>query len=60
LLPVDALLVAACAIQSYLRDLRETDDCPPLGGRAMAFSEFNELIGVTAQLDLADRYTTGG
>ena len=56
LLPVDALFVAAKAIQAFLRDLRAADDVLGFADRAMSFSDFNELIGVTAQLSLADRY----
>ncbi len=58
LLPVDTLLVAARAIESFLHDLRATDDVHPLGDRYMPFADFNELIGVGAQLRLGERYTT--
>jgi 2-methylisocitrate lyase-like PEP mutase family enzyme len=58
LLPVDTLLVAARAVESFLRDLRATDDVRPLADRYMAFADFNELIGVTAQLRLGERYAT--
>jgi 2-methylisocitrate lyase-like PEP mutase family enzyme len=57
LLPVDTLLVAARAVESFLRDLRRTDDVLHLGERYMAFADFNELIGVGTQLALAQRYT---
>ncbi len=59
LLPVDTLLVAARAIEAFLRDLRASDDAPPLAGRAMAFGDFNELIGIAEQLRLAERYASG-
>jgi 2-methylisocitrate lyase-like PEP mutase family enzyme len=58
LLPVDTLLVAARAIESFLRDLRTTDDVHSLAERYMAFGDFNELIGVGAQLRLGERYAT--
>lgn len=56
LLPVDTLLVAAKAMADFLRDLRAGDDVGPLADRYIAFREFNDLIGVTAQLALAERY----
>ncbi len=56
LLPVDTLFVAANAIQAFLRDLRAADDVLSFADRAMSFSDFNELIGLTEQLALADRY----
>jgi 2-methylisocitrate lyase-like PEP mutase family enzyme len=56
LLPVDTLFVAANAIQAFLRDLRAADDVLGFADRAMSFSDFNELIGLTEQQALADRY----
>jgi 2,3-dimethylmalate lyase len=57
LLPVDTLFVAAHAIQAFLRDAREADGVLPLAGRYLPFAEFNDLIGVTEQLTLGERYT---
>ena len=56
LLPIDTLLVAAKAIQGFLRDLAGRDDVAPLYDRYLSFAEFNELIGVPAQLALAEAY----
>jgi 2-methylisocitrate lyase-like PEP mutase family enzyme len=56
LLPVDTLLVAAHAMAGYLRDLRAADEALPQAGRALGFGEFSELIGLEAQLRLAERY----
>jgi 2-methylisocitrate lyase-like PEP mutase family enzyme len=56
LLPVDTLFVAARAIADFLRDLRAGDDALRLADRYFPFREFNDLIGVTAQMALADRY----
>jgi 2,3-dimethylmalate lyase len=60
LLPVDTLLAAAGAIDAFLRELRATDDPRALVARAMPFADFNELIGLTEQLRLAERYAAGG
>jgi len=60
LLPVDTLLAAAKAIDTYLCELRATDDTRALADRTMAFADFNELIGVAEQLRLAERYAAGG
>jgi 2-methylisocitrate lyase-like PEP mutase family enzyme len=60
LLPVDALLAAARAMQAFLQDLRAAGEVTPLLDREMAFAEFNELIGVGEQLRLAERYAAGG
>ncbi len=60
LLPVDTLLVGAQAIASFLADLRAGDGVGGMADRYLPFREFNELIGVTAQMALADRYTDTG
>jgi 2-methylisocitrate lyase-like PEP mutase family enzyme len=56
LLPVDTLFVAARAIQSFLRGLREEDAVGPFADRYLPFREFNDLIGVAEQFALAQRY----
>jgi 2,3-dimethylmalate lyase len=56
LLPVDTLLVAVQAIRGFLAEAKARDDVRSLSDRYMPFGEFNELIGVTAQLALAERY----
>lgn len=56
LLPVDTLLVAVQAIRAFLGEVKRRDDVRSLAERYMPFGDFNELIGVTAQLALADRY----
>jgi carboxyvinyl-carboxyphosphonate phosphorylmutase len=56
LLPVDTLLVGVQAIRGFLGELRARDDVRSLQDRYMPFRDFNELIGVTAQLALAERY----
>ncbi|PYM92329.1 MAG: carboxyvinyl-carboxyphosphonate phosphorylmutase [Candidatus Rokuibacteriota bacterium] len=60
LLPVDTLLVATKAIAAFLGELRARDEVTSLADRYMPFGEFNELIGVTAQLGLAERYADDG
>jgi 2-methylisocitrate lyase-like PEP mutase family enzyme len=62
LLPVDTLFVAVKAIADFLRDLKAGDDVLRLADRYVPFREFNELIGVTRHLELAERYdsTSGG
>jgi len=57
ILPVDTLLVAVQAIRAFLAEVRAHDDVRALADRYMPFREFNELIGVTAQLALAERYS---
>jgi 2-methylisocitrate lyase-like PEP mutase family enzyme len=57
LLPVDTLFVAARAIQSFLRELKEGDAALPLADRYIPFQEFNELIGVPEQFTLGQRYS---
>jgi len=56
LLPVDTLLVGVQAIRAFLGEVKTRDDVLTLKDRYMNFRDFNELIGVTAQLQLADRY----
>ena len=57
LLPVDTLFVAARAIQGFLQELREADTTPASANRYFPFREFNELIGVTEQFALGERYS---
>jgi 2,3-dimethylmalate lyase len=57
LLPVDTLLVAVQAIRDFLAAVKARDDVLSLKDRYMPFGDFNELIGVNAQLALAERYT---
>src|SRR5438876_5560144 len=56
LLPVDTLLVAVQAMRAFLAQVKARDDVRSLADLYMPFGEFNELIGVTAQLALAERY----
>src|SRR2546425_5809569 len=56
LLPVDTLLVAVQAIRGFLAQAKARDDVQGLTDLYMPFGDFNELIGVTAQLTLAERY----
>jgi 2-methylisocitrate lyase-like PEP mutase family enzyme len=60
LLPVDTLLVATRAVADFLTDLSRRDDVRALADRYIGFREFNDLIGVTAQLTLAERYQDEG
>jgi 2-methylisocitrate lyase-like PEP mutase family enzyme len=57
LLPVDTLFVAVKAIADFLREVRTGDDVLRLADRYVPFRDFNDLIGVTAQMALAERYT---
>jgi len=57
LLPVDTLFVAVRAIQTFLREVRDGDAVLPFGDRYIPFKEFNELIGVTEQFTLGERYS---
>ena len=59
LLPVDTLLVAVQSIRDFLAALKARDDVLALKDRYMPFRDFNELIGVNAQLALAERYADG-
>ncbi len=54
--PVQTLFAAARAIAEYLQALKATDDPASLDDRLMPFADFNDLIGVTEFLALADRY----
>ena len=57
LLPVDTLLVAVQAMAGVpRRAAKARDDVRSLADRYLPFGEFNELIGVTDQIALADRY----
>jgi len=56
LLPVDTLLVAVKAVAEFLRDVQARDDVLALADRYLPFREFNDLIGVTTQLAMAERY----
>ena len=58
LLPVDTLFVAVKAIQGFLGGVKERDDVLAFADRYVPFAEFNELIGVTEQTALGDRYKT--
>jgi 2-methylisocitrate lyase-like PEP mutase family enzyme len=59
LLPVDTLLVAARAVADFLAALERGEEPRGLAERYMPFAEFNELIGVSAHLALAERYRDG-
>jgi 2-methylisocitrate lyase-like PEP mutase family enzyme len=56
LLPVDTLLVGVRAVDEFLREVKARDDVRALTDRYMPFGDFNELVGVTAQMALAERY----
>jgi 2-methylisocitrate lyase-like PEP mutase family enzyme len=56
LLPVDTLMVAARAMRDFLAEVKSRDDVLSLADRYLHFRDFNELIGVNAQLELAERY----
>ncbi len=53
---MDTLLVGVRAIDGFLREVRARDDVLGLADRYMPFRDFNELIGVGAQMTLAERY----
>src|SRR3989442_1614570 len=57
LLPVDTLLVAGQAMAHFLAPPKGRGGVQALKDRYMPFRDFNELIGVNAQLALAERYT---
>jgi 2-methylisocitrate lyase-like PEP mutase family enzyme len=57
LLPVDTLFVAVRAVQAFLREVRERDGALPFQDRYVPFREFNELIGVTEQFALGEKYS---
>jgi len=52
-LPSDPQAIA----NGYLPEVRTADDLSWLADRYVSFRDFNDLIGVTEQLRLADRYT---
>jgi len=54
--PVDTLFVAVRAIQGFLAGLKEKDDVLAFADRYIPSAEFNELIGVTEQMALGERY----
>ena len=56
LLPVDTLFVAVKAIQGFLAGVKEKDDVLAFADRYVPFEEFNDLIGVTEQMGLGERY----
>jgi len=56
ILPVDTLLVAVQAVHAFLAEVKKRDDVLSLAERYFPFREFNQLIGVTTQLELAERY----
>jgi len=56
LLPVDTLFVAVKAVQEFLAGVKREDDVLRFADRYVPFREFNELIGVTEQMALGDRY----
>jgi 2,3-dimethylmalate lyase len=56
LLPVDTLFVAARAMQEFLREVRAHDSTQLLADRYLSFAAFGELIGVNAQMALAEQY----
>ena len=56
ILPVDTLMVATKAMADFLAEVRRRDDVLPLAERYFSFAEFNTLIGVTEQMELAERY----
>ncbi|MBI2153630.1 MAG: isocitrate lyase/PEP mutase family protein [Candidatus Rokubacteria bacterium] len=56
LLPVDTLFVAVKAIQAFLAGVKAKDDVLAFADRYIPFAEFNELIGVTEQMALGERY----
>jgi 2-methylisocitrate lyase-like PEP mutase family enzyme len=56
ILPIDTLLVATRAMADFLAGLRERDDVRGLPTPSISFADFNELIGTTEQVTLAERY----
>ncbi|PYM21208.1 MAG: carboxyvinyl-carboxyphosphonate phosphorylmutase [Candidatus Rokuibacteriota bacterium] len=56
ILPVDTLMVATKAMADFLAEVRRRDDVLSLAERYFSFAEFNTLIGVTEQMELAERY----
>src|SRR6266542_2891167 len=58
LLPVDTLFVAVRAIQRFLADVGREDDVLAFTDRYIPFKEFNDLIGVTEQFTLGEKYSS--
>ncbi len=58
LLPVDTLFVAVRAIQRFLADAGREDDVLAFADRYISFKEFNDLIGVTEQFTLGEKYSS--
>jgi 2-methylisocitrate lyase-like PEP mutase family enzyme len=58
LLPVDTLFVAVRAIQRFLADVGREDDVLAFADRYIPFREFNDLIGVTEQVTLGEKYSS--
>lgn len=58
ILPIDTLLVATRAMADFLAGLRARDDVRGLSVPSMSFADFNDLIGTTEQVTLADRYAS--
>jgi 2-methylisocitrate lyase-like PEP mutase family enzyme len=58
LLPVDTLFVAVRAIQRFLADVGREDDVLAFADRYISFKEFNDLIGVTEQFTLGEKYSS--
>jgi len=56
ILPIDTLLVATRAMADFLAGLRERDEVRGLPTPSISFADFNELIGTTEQVTLAERY----
>ena len=56
ILPVDTLMVATKAMADFLAEVRRRDDVLSLAERYFSFAEFNTLIGVTEQMELAELY----
>ena len=56
LLPVDTLFVAVKAVQSFLAGVKEKDDVLAFADRYVPFAEFNDLIGLSEQMALGERY----
>jgi 2-methylisocitrate lyase-like PEP mutase family enzyme len=58
LLPVDTLFVAVRAIQRFLADVGRDDGVLAFADRYIPFKEFNDLIGVTEQFTLGEKYSS--
>jgi 2-methylisocitrate lyase-like PEP mutase family enzyme len=55
LAPIDTLLVAVHAVDSYLRELAARGDAAPRADQGAAFGKLNDLLGAGAALALAER-----